>query len=350
MLCKTISLDANKNIIRSRIPVPVKLLTPSNPNDASWLDPTKTKKCYICGQVIDVSSTGCVIAQSVTDLGNRVYHCESCFRLLGTKIFKKWFIKASAELHEFDIQLQQTNEKLLQTIGKTNESASDLEKQICEIQILLEKCNQEIIKFNSEQVTVDVEQSVNVRENPEQKSKNVQDRIKRKTRAVIFNVPYYDDDKGLKLVGDFTDFELILDLLSHSNIRFKPKGCFRVLSRNNNNNPRPPLIVEFHTEYQKYEFLIKCREIITAFNESKVYLQGSWGVNGARIRTDHWIGSLSIAPDRTYADRQMYKVLKEQMIAQNNELVTNGNTEEKWIISNLSLRLIRKTEGGINSE
>ena len=63
MLCKAISLDANKNIIRSRIPLPVKVPTPADLNDASWLDPTKTKKCYICGEVIDVSSSGCVIAQ-----------------------------------------------------------------------------------------------------------------------------------------------------------------------------------------------------------------------------------------------------------------------------------------------
>ena len=56
--------------------------------------------------------------------------------------------------------------------------------------------------------------------------------------------------------------------LFSSNINFKPKYCFRVLSGKNANIPRPPLIVDFFTESHKYEFLSRCRGLIKEFKDT----------------------------------------------------------------------------------
>ena len=64
------------------------------------------------------------------------------------------------------------------------------------------------------------------------------------------------------------DLDLVIDIIQHSNINFKPKCCFRVLSGKNANIPRPPLMVDFFTESHKYEFLSPCRGLIKEFKDT----------------------------------------------------------------------------------
>ena len=90
--------------------------------------------------------------------------------------------------------------------------------------------------------------------------------------------------------------------MHHANLNFKPKGCFRVLSGRNANVPRPPLIVDFPTEYHKRKFLSQCIGTIKEFkdsNELMIYCSGR-----RRYGRPHWINSIFIAPDRSFEDRQ----------------------------------------------
>ena len=58
---------------------------------------------------------------------------------------------------------------------------------------------------------------------------NVWERIKRRTRLVLFNVPYNEEDKKDKFIRGFTDFGLVVDLMYHSVLNFQPKYCFSVV-------------------------------------------------------------------------------------------------------------------------
>ena len=108
--------------------------------------------------------------------------------------------------------------------------------------------------------------------------------------------------------------------MEHSNINFKPKYCFRVLSGKNANILMPPLIVDFFTEFHKYVFLSQCRGLIKEFKdtgESLIYACGN-------VKDKHWINYVTMAPDRSYTERKTYKDLKEQALAMNSDLIEKG--------------------------
>ena len=279
----------------------------------------------------------------MTTPGNKIVHCDGCYNLFASKTFKSVFAKASSDFYELDTKLNQANEKLIET----NESVAEIEEKIFCIQVLLEKFindinNNSINRSGPEQDGSNSESSVN--EIPNAVTDNLQDRIKRKNRAVLFNVPCYEEDKENLMLGGYSDYDFIVELMQESGLKFKPKECFRVLSGCNADSPRPPLIIEFGSEYHKYKFLIQCRNLINEFKEADVQLTRSrpCGLGRMSLTKSHWINSLSVAPDRTYADRKLYKELKLEMIARNTELENKGETETFWIIKDLSLELIKK--------
>ena len=131
------------------------------------------------------------------------------------------------------VNLSKLEEKLLQitkNLTDTNLSAINLEKKISDIQIQLENFNQNVNgnAFRSENNRQRVQSEIP--EHCSEVSFNVQERIKRKTRIVLFNVPYNDEDKEQTFIEGFTDLYLVVDLMYHSGLNFQPKYCFRVLS------------------------------------------------------------------------------------------------------------------------
>ena len=306
---------------------------------------SNTKKCFICDTNVDYSCPQTVVTHSVSNPGNKIVHCEDCYKLLASKTFRSIVAKVRSELHDFDVKLQDTNEKLIET----DQIVTDIEKQINDIQLLLEKCNKDINNNHSFQIhdEIDVEQTgCRI---PKAVLDNVQDRLKRTKRVVLFNVPYYEEDKEEEVIGGISDYELIVHLMKRSGLWFEPIECFRVLNGRNADSPRPPLIVEFSTENHKYTFLRRCRARIDEFKSCKSSLQREHGdeylvMHYGRKPSWDWMCSLAIAPDRTYADRKLYKALKEQMIARNSELENSGKFETKWIIKDLSLQLIKNNE------
>ena len=152
-------------------------------------------------------------------------------------------------------------------------------------------------------------------------------------------MPFSESDKGYYLDG-YNDFDLVVGLMTFANLKFKPKGCFRVLCGKNANNPKPPLIVDFATEYHRNQFLIQCRAIINEFEDMDAIC--------CRItRTPHWIRSISIAPDRSFEDRQRHKALNEQLTDTNNESVKAGQD----MVNKRSLIMIdpEQSEGGLTA-
>ena len=236
-----------------------------------------------------------------------------------------------------EVDFKRMDDKLLQISEKlteNNETVSKLENKISKFQMQLEKFSQDVNR-NFVQGVKDGQRVHS--EIPEQLSPNVRERKKRKTRIVLFNVSYKEKDMEDKLIEGLTDFDLVLDLMQNSNLNFQPKFCFRVLSENNADIQRPPLIIDFFTVSHKYKFMTECRSLIREFRDNGMRLIKN---TRPRIGVSHWINDVTMAADRSYADRNTYKVLKELMIARNGELLENGTIDKIWIIKDLTLCLI----------
>ena len=202
----------------------------------------------------------------------------------------------------------------------------------------MDKCIREINTVDTHHQAIEVERCK--KEIPIHVSKNVRSRVKRQNRAVLFNVPFNDDDKDPYLDG-FTDFDLVVNLMFHANLDFKPKGCFRVLSGKNANDPRPPLVVVFPTLSHKQEFLSRCIGTINEIKETNTHMVRGVLFHYAKAQ---WISKISIASDRTFDDRQRFKYLKEQLTARNSDLVKEGITDKIWTIRDLSFRLVENCQ------
>ena len=305
---------------------------------------TEVARCFICNEIIKSCSRS-VVTHSLTNPGNKIVHCDNCYNLLASKAFKSVIAKASSDFYDLEVKVNQTNDKLVEN----SEAVANIEEKICSIQLLLEKFISDVNNNSSINRSSPVEEGNNVDtvvpsviEIPKAELDNLQDRLRRKNRAVIFNVPCYEDDKNECLIKDVSDYDLIVDLMQNGGLNFEPKECFRVMSGSNAESSRPPLIVEFHSEYQKFKFMSNCRGLINEFKEANQHLRVPTQHRRFTISKPHWINSVSIAHDRSYADRKLYKVLKEEMIVRNNELEIRGETETYWIIRNLKLCLTEK--------
>ena len=59
-----------------------------------------------------------------------------------------------------------------------------------------------------------------------------------------------------------------------------------------------------------------------------------------RMGVSHWINQVTMTADKSFADRNTYKVLKKLMTARNAELEKNGTTDKIWTVKDLTLCLI----------
>ena len=98
----------------------------------------------------------------------------------------------------------------------------------------------------------------------------------------------------------------------------KVKKSFRISARYSC-NPDPPLIIELFTLDDKYNTLRIIRDKI-----------------GDLICTSQFYG-ISVAPDRSYKERQEYRILRIEMDSKNENLTNAGVTSNKWIIRHMRL-------------
>ena len=95
---------------------------------------------------------------------------------------------------------------------------------------------------------------------------------------------------------------------------------FRINSRTDNDRVAPPLNIEFYSMRDKFKL----------FNNS------TRGILNA-IHCLHLFRGVKIAPDRSFQERQRYRLLRDEMNQRNTELMLGGIVDEKWIIRKMSL-------------
>ena len=101
------------------------------------------------------------------------------------------------------------------------------------------------------------------------------------------------------------------------------KKIFRIKSNTNDETIAPPLNVEFISMDDKWKFLHKnTREKIKNMSNSS-----------------HFHG-ISVAPDRSFRERQKYRLLRIEMDQRNTELVNNGIEDQMWIIRKMRLEKV----------
>ena len=96
----------------------------------------------------------------------------------------------------------------------------------------------------------------------------------------------------------------------------------------------PPINVEFLHENDKYKFLNK---------DTKQKLR--------ELPPTNKFHGVSVTQDRTFKQRQDFKSIQHQMRAKIDELINQGNTNEKWIIRNMRLIKVKnRTDNQAASE
>ena len=132
----------------------------------------------------------------------------------------------------------------------------------------------------------------------------------RKNRIVIFGMPNTKNDHETVqlLLGEIGLIEMGI------------KKIFRINSDTGDDSIAPPLNIEFLSVDDKWKILKNdTRNKIKMLPESSQFR------------------GISIAPDKSYRERQKYRLLREEMNQRNAELLNNGNDKEKWIIRRMSL-------------
>ena len=81
----------------------------------------------------------------------------------------------------------------------------------------------------------------------------------------------------------------------------------------------------------------ECRSLIKEFKDTGMRLVTE---TKPRRSVTHWINYVTMTADRSFADRNTYKILKELANARNMELEVNGTKEKRWTIKDLTLCLI----------
>ena len=117
------------------------------------------------------------------------------------------------------------------------------------------------------------------------------------------------------------DMEAIQNLMGFLEIgETNIKKMFRINSRTDNDRVAPALNIEFYSMSDKFKF----------FNNS------TRGILNA-IHCRHLFRGVKIAPDRSFQERQRYRLLRDEMNQRNTELMLGGIVDEMWIIRKMSL-------------
>ena len=134
----------------------------------------------------------------------------------------------------------------------------------------------------------------------------------RRKRIILFGMPNSEDD--LEAVQNLSE-ELKID---KTNI----KKIFRLNSKSNDNFA-PPINVEFYSMEDKWKFLNKnTREKLQNLPENNKF------------------HGVSVAPDRSFIERQKYYQMRVVMNQRNVELANNGVYNYKWIIKKMRLERV----------
>ena len=135
----------------------------------------------------------------------------------------------------------------------------------------------------------------------------------RKKRIVLFGMP-----------NTFNDLDIVQTLLEELGLgRMEIKKIFRINSNTNDESIASPLNVEFASVEDKWKIMHQnIRAKIKTIPISSIF------------------HGISVAPDRSYRERQRYQFLREIMNWRNAELMKSGIANETWIIRKMSLEKV----------
>ena len=106
------------------------------------------------------------------------------------------------------------------------------------------------------------------------------------------------------------------------------KNIFRIKSKTNDSNIAPPIDAEFFSYEERFKFLNKnVREKLKNLPEKSAF------------------HGVSVAPDRSFRERQQFKQLKIIMTERNLELLGRKIHDSKWIIRRMRLEKVEVKPG-----
>ena len=145
----------------------------------------------------------------------------------------------------------------------------------------------------------------------------MRDNFKRRNRIVFFGIR--DASNDVDASSDVETIKSLADELGIENVEIKK--TFRIKAKQRINKWLPfPLNVEFHCEEDKYAFLNKSiREKLRNLSEENIF------------------HGVTIAPDRSFKEREEYRLLRQEMNTRNEDLKSSGTLNYKWIIKKMSL-------------
>ena len=239
----------------------------------------------------------------------RIFQCNKCTVLLQSRVFRDFYDGIGDDFS----RLEAKNQQVSKDVSLTEEKIINLEKQLLELNKILNNCVDASDKLeesiHNKSVIESPDSSIN--ESVDDLSGTYEDKYEktiRQNRVVMFEVPLGTADPD-----DSDDFSYVSYLIRKIN---KANGrvirWFRVLSGKNASSRNPPLIIELGSWQEKKSFLKQCRDF----------------------------SPYNAAPDISYKDRQKYKILKDERNIRNSELQNRGIDSEKWIIRKLKLTLI----------
>ena len=142
---------------------------------------------------------------------------------------------------------------------------------------------------------------------------DVDNNYNRKKRIVVFGM--------LNTKSDLENVQLLSEELEID--RTEIRKIFRINSNTHNNMIAPPINIEFYSMADKWKFLNKTiREKLRNLQEDSQF----YGV--------------SVAPDRSFKERQKYRQMKTEMNQRNAQLLHNGIVDKVWIIRRMCLEKV----------
>ena len=237
------------------------------------------------------------------------YVCQECRILL-----KGYFLNRVNEIEEECLaRVNQVEEDIASFDDKLNDV-----KKLCKFKENLEF--QEAVNSQIEKLMKNIKSDLVTMENNFDKfsgdiKANNQSYNSRKKRIVIFGMPNTNNDPDT--------VQLLLEELELG--RMNIKKIFRINSKTNNESIAPPLNVEFTSMDDKWKILHKdIRAKIKTMSSSSPF-------HGFPI---------SIAPDRSFRERQKYHLLRNEMDRRNINLMNDGIDNEIWIIRKMRLEKV----------
>ena len=213
---------------------------------------------------------------------------------------------------------------LKKDLGKIETAINQMTSNVTEIDTRLQAVERSVIfkdhedfktavKFQTEHMKADLQAAVDkqVKQISNDIKTDLHDNYIRRNRLVFFGIE-----------SSPNDVEMLKSLANELGIEnLDIKKTFRIKAKRTNNNISPlPLNVEFHCVDDKYVFLNKSvKEKLSHMPENSQFY------------------GISIAPDRSFKEREAYRLLKQEMNKRNEDLISSGVLNTKWIIKQMHL-------------